>query len=164
MAVGRIVRPHGLRGLLVVDSPMNLADRLLRGTTVYLGGKRSPVEVQSVQPHGSGFLVGLAGVRDREAAEARRDAVVYAVAADLRPLAPGVHYRSEVVGLAVRTEQGETVGRVARVLPSPAHDLYEIVDPQGRTFLLPASRAFILGMDTEAGVMTVRLVPGLRPE
>ena len=164
MAVGRIVRPHGLRGLLVVDSEMDLDARLHPGMTVYLGVDRSPVELQSVQPHAGRFLIGLAGVVDRETAEAQRDTLVYALESDLRPLGPGVLYRSEVIGLMVRTEEGEMVGRVERVLPSPAHDLYEIRGPDGRTFLLPASRAFVLALDPAAGTMTVRLVPGLRPE
>lgn len=164
MAVGRIVRPHGLHGLLVVDSGMDLDARLHPGMIVYLGVDRSPVELQSVQPHAGRFLIGLAGVVDRETAEAQRDTMVYALESDLRPLAPGVLYRSEVIGLTVRTEEGEMVGRVERVLPSPAHDLYEIRGPDGRTFLLPASRAFVLALDPAAGTMTVRLVPGLRPE
>jgi len=164
MAVGRIVRPHGLRGLLVVDSGMDLDARLTPGMTVFLGDDRSPVELQLVQPHGHRFLIGLAGVVDRKTAEAQKDTLVYAVESDLRPLAPGVLYRSEVIDLTVRTEEGEMVGRVERVLPSPAHDLYEIRVPDGRTFLLPASRAFVLALDPAAGTMTVRLVPGLRPE
>lgn len=164
MAVGRIVRPHGLRGLLVVDSAMDLAARLPEGTTVYLGEDRTPVELQSVQAHGERFLIGLAGVSDRETAEARRDLVMRAATADLRPLAPGVLYRSEVVGLQVRTQDGEAVGKVARVLSSPAHDLYEIEETDGSAFLLPATRAFVLEIDPAAGVMVVRLIPGLRGE
>lgn len=164
MAVGRIVRPHGLRGLLVVESGMDLEARLHPGMTVYLGADRLPVELLSVQSHGRRYLIGLAGVVDRESAEAQRDTLVYALESDLRPLAPGVLYRSEVIGLTVRTEDGEVVGRVERVLPSPAHDLYEIRGLDGRTFLLPASRAFVLALDPTAGTMTVRLVPGLRPE
>ncbi|MGH2605716.1 MAG: ribosome maturation factor RimM [Anaerolineales bacterium] len=164
MAVGRIVRPHGLRGLLVVDSGMDLEARLPPGTTVYLGSDRLPVELQSVQSHGRKYLIGLAGVVDRETAEAQRDTLVYALESDLRPLAPGVLYRSEVIGLTVRTEDGETIGRVERVLPSPAHDQYEIRMDDGRTFLLPATRAFVVGLDVEGGVLMVRLVPGLRPD
>lgn len=164
MAVGRIVRPHGLRGMLVVVSDMDLGERLHPGMTVYLGDDRTPALLQSVQPHGGRFLISLAGVVDRESAQAQRDKLVYAVEVDLQPLAPGVHYRSEIIGLTVRTEEGETVGRVDRILPSPAHDLYEIMGPDGRTFLLPATRAFVLALDPAAGTMTVRLVPGLRPD
>lgn len=162
MAVGRIVRPHGLRGLLVVDSGMDLEARLHPGMTVYLGAERLPVELQSVQSHGRRYLIGLARVVDRETAEAQRDTIVYALETDLRPLAPGVLYRSEVIGLTVRTEDGEAIGRVERVLPSPAHDLYEIAEPDGKTFLIPATSAFVLAVDPAEGVVTVRLIPGLR--
>jgi 16S rRNA processing protein RimM len=123
-----------------------------------------PVVLRSLQLHQGRFLIELEGCSNRTAAESWRGAVVHVRQADLAPLGADVHYQRDVIGLRVQTEDGETIGRVERILPSRAHDLYEVRDTQGRSFLLPASKAFVRAIDLEAGVMTVRLVPGLRPD
>lgn len=164
MVVGRIVRPHGLRGLVIVETPMDLLGRLPPQGVLYLGADHKPVSVQSLQIHQGRVLMGLEGYASREQAEALRDTVVCALESDLAPLASGEHYREQVIGLAVRTEGGETVGLIERILPSAAHDVFEVRQPDGSSFLLPASEAFILALDPEAGTITVRLIPGLRPQ
>ncbi|MEX0788701.1 MAG: ribosome maturation factor RimM [Anaerolineales bacterium] len=163
LVVGRIVRPHGLRGLVIVETPMDLLGRLPSQAVLYLGADHQPAKVESLQIHQGRVLMGLEGCASREGAEALRETVVSVLESDLAPLASGEHYREDVVGLAVKTEDGEMVGRIERILPSAAHDLFEVRQADGSSFLLPASEAFVLALDPEAGTVTVRLIPGLRP-
>jgi 16S rRNA processing protein RimM len=142
---------------------MDLLGRLPPEAVLYLGDDHKPVRVASLQIHQGRVLMGLEGVARREQAEELRDTVLFVLESDLAPLAVGEHYRDQVIGLAVRTEDGETVGRIERILPSAAHDLFEVRQADGSSFLLPASKAFVLALDPEGGTVTVRLIPGLRP-
>ena len=67
----------------------------------------------------------------------------------------------DLIGIRAVLEDGTPVGVLKSVLPNPAHDLYEIEKPDGSSFLLPAVKAFIVSVDTGAGIMTVRLIEGL---
>jgi 16S rRNA processing protein RimM len=74
--------------------------------------------------------------------------------------AEGEFYAREVIGLKVRTIDGEELGEVTEILVTGANDVYVVQGPRGE-ILLPARVEVIKGIDVEAGVMTVELLPGL---
>ena len=142
---------------------MDLARRLLVGTTVRPGRAGSGMEVRAIREHQNRYALALSGIQDREAAEVMRETILYARESDLAPLAPGERYARQVVGLRVVTGAGESVGTIERVQAAPAHDLWEVRQPDGRAFLLPATAPFVQSVDEKAGLVTVRLIPGVRP-
>jgi 16S rRNA processing protein RimM len=115
--VGRVVKPHGLRGEVIVELVTNRFERLDPGSV--LGGPAGPLEVVRSSPHQGRFIVAFAGVADREAADALRDAVLSAEALD-DPDALWVH---ELVGAEVEDVAGASLGRVVAVEANPASDL-----------------------------------------
>jgi 16S rRNA processing protein RimM len=72
----------------------------------------------------------------------------------------GEFYAREVIGLKVRTIEGEALGEVTEILVTGANDVYVVKGERGET-LLPARVEVIKGIDVEAGTMTVELLPGL---
>ncbi|HSH22787.1 MAG TPA: hypothetical protein VK975_01865, partial [Acidimicrobiales bacterium] len=95
-----MVKPHGLRGEVIVELVTNRFERLDPGSV--LGGPAGPLEVVRSSPHQGRFIVAFAGVADREAADALRDAVLSAEALD-DPDALWVH---ELVGAEVEDVAG----------------------------------------------------------
>lgn len=124
-------------------------------------GDLHAVEVEGVRRQGAVMLLKLAGTDTVEAARSLAGAAVAVPWAERVPLQPGAFYVSEIVGLRVRTEEGETLGRVAEVIRTAAHDLYRVEGPGGE-ILLPATQQVVRAVDLEGGEMVVALPAGLR--
>ena len=74
-------------------------------------------------------------------------------------LPEGSYFLQDILGARVVDEQGKEIGRLAEVLERPASRIYVV---QGETeHLIPAVPEFILKIDAEAGVVTVRLIEGM---
>jgi 16S rRNA processing protein RimM len=159
VTLGRIVRPHGVRGELVIE-PERATGPLEPGETVYVGEQAEPHQVQTMRHHRARWLLRLAGCEDREAAEAFRGMIVQ-VEREREALPPGQHHAGEVVGLAVFTEAGEPLGEVTEIIVTGANDVYVVTGPGGDV-LLPAIPDVIRQVDLEARRMTVHLLEGLR--
>jgi 16S rRNA processing protein RimM len=117
LEVGRVLRPHGLRGEVVVHLVTDRTERLAAGAM--LSSSAGDLEVVRASPHRHRWIVSFAGVRDREGAEALRDVVLRA-APLVDPEALWVHelHGSEVVDVA-----GRHLGIVTAVEANPASDL-----------------------------------------
>ncbi len=120
LEVGRIGRPHGLRGEVVVSLTSNRNERVAAGSV--LTAPSGPLTVVSSRPHKGRFIVVFEGVTDREAAEALRGSVLSA-----EPLVdPDELWVHDLVGAIVIDQDGVERGTVIRVLENPASDLLEL--------------------------------------
>ncbi|HXQ62928.1 MAG TPA: hypothetical protein VN796_11380 [Acidimicrobiales bacterium] len=121
--MGRIVRPHGLRGEVVVDLVSNRAERSVPGSVFVTDG--GELRIESSRPFGRRWLVTFAGVHGIDAAERLRDRVLRAEPID-DPSALWVH---ELVGSAVVSRvDGRQLGTVTAVVANPVSDLLELDD------------------------------------
>jgi 16S rRNA processing protein RimM len=170
VVIARIVRPHGLKGEVVVESLSDFPDRFdgLRSVVLLAPeGGADPatardVRVTGVKQHRQGAILALAGVTTPEGAEALRGTLVGVLRGEEVPLGPGEYYDFQLVGLAVVTTGGEPLGTLREVLHYPANDVYEVWDEErGREVLLPAAGNMIREVDLERGVMIVELLDGL---
>lgn len=159
--LGSVIRPHGVRGELVVDAPPTAADDLADVETVYLGEPAQPHTLSHVRWHRGRLLIQLAGVDDRDAAEAYRGLPVLIERVELPPLAPGVYYQRQIIGLTVLTDTGETLGPITAILETGANDVY-VVRGSGRELLIPAAPGVVQSVDLAAGRLIVHLPDGLR--
>jgi len=164
LVAGRIVRPHGVRGALVLEAASDLIGQFKPGQAVFLGDATRTVHIASLQPHGGRYLLYLKGISSREAAEQLRGLPLLLNAEDLEPLPEGVYYRWEIVGLRVLEQDGAELGTVIEVLSTGANDVYEVERGDGRKVLLPAITSVIRQIDLEAGILRVDLPPGLIDE
>jgi 16S rRNA processing protein RimM len=116
LEVGHIVRPHGLRGEVVVELVTDRTDRLAPGSLLQTDGRA--LTVASARPHQDRYLVTFEGVGDRSGAEALIGTVLRAHSVD-DPDAVWVH---DLIGSLVRETDGTERGRVVCVQANPAHD------------------------------------------
>lgn len=99
-------------------------------------------------------------VTDRNGAEGLQGCSVY-IREDERALLPeGEFYVDQILGFAVAGDTGRDFGLLTDVLMTPANDVY--VTDSGA--LIPAAGDFVIKVDTDARVITVRDVPGLLAE
>ena len=76
LEVGRVLRPHGLRGEVVVRLVTDRTERLATGAVLF--SSVGDLEVVRASPHHDRWIVSFAGVTDRDGAEALRDVVLRA--------------------------------------------------------------------------------------
>ena len=112
-----MVKPHGLRGEVVVELSTNRTERLAPGTVLF--SDRGLLEVLRSSPHHHRWIVAFAGVADHAGAEALRGAVLSAEALD-DPAELWVH---ELVDAEVVDVAGAVLGTVVAVEANPASDL-----------------------------------------
>lgn len=146
--MGRIIKPHGLAGEVVVDLVTDRVERLDPGSV--LSTPQGPLTVRSSRPHHDRHLVRFDSSSDRNSAEELRGRILSAA-----PIEDGeglwVH---QLVGCVLRTGGGEERGLVTAVVGNPGGDLLELTDGS----LVPV--AFIVD-GPAGGVVTVEVPDGL---
>jgi 16S rRNA processing protein RimM len=121
--VGRIDRPHGLRGEMVVHFVSNRAERSAPGSAFVTD--RGELRIERSRPFGRRWLVTFSGVDDFAEAERLRGTVLRGLPLE-DPSALWVH---ELVGAAVIDHSdGRRLGEVRAVVANPASDLLELDD------------------------------------
>ena len=161
LAVGRVLRPHGVRGELLLASLTDFPEHLSEQKTIYLGEPPVPHALTGVRIHRGQLIIRLADSHDRDSADLFRDQLVQIEAQTAAPLPPGMYYHHQLLGLAVYTEEGEHLGELAEVLETGANDVYVVKGPQGE-LLLPVIADVIRGVDLAGRRLTVHLLDGLR--
>jgi len=154
--VGRLRRPHGVKGEMLMEVLTGFPERLHPGKEVYIGEQHEPARLRSLRPNDKMLLVGLAGIETPEEAGRFRNALVFVRAADLPPLPEGEYYHHELIGMVVKNERGEILGELIAVLETGANDVYEVRTPGGDDLLLPAVEDVILDVNPGQRTMTVR--------
>jgi 16S rRNA processing protein RimM len=148
--VGRILKPHGLAGEVVVDLFTDRRERLAPGTV--LGAGAATLTVTAARPHQGRYLVRFAGVGDREAAEGLRGTALTAEA----PPEDGTLWVHRLIGARVSDRRGRDLGPVTGVEANPAADLLVL---EGGA-LVPLTFV-VAGPEGDPPVLTVELPDGL---
>jgi 16S rRNA processing protein RimM len=162
LAVGRVVRPHGVRGVLRIEPYSAAIGELHAGSKVFLGPDGVPATVTSANAQARGYLLSLRECLDRESAEKWRGAEVRVPVEAVPPLPDGTYYHGDILGLAVVSADNENLGQVVDILQTGANDVYVVRDAENHELLLPAIASVIREVDLAAGRLVVELIPGLR--
>ena len=163
LAVGKLGRPHGLHGEMLMVVLTDFPERLQPGVVLYIGPQHQPLRLKSQRWHDRMMLVAFDGYSVREEASQLRNQLVQVRADDRPPLPEGEYYHHQLLGLQVVDEADELLGQLVEILETGANDVYVVHTPAGAQVLLPAIDAVILGVDLARGEMRVHLLPGLLP-
>ncbi|MCU0270181.1 MAG: ribosome maturation factor RimM [Acidimicrobiales bacterium] len=125
LEVGRVERPHGLRGEVLVRLVSDHPARLRPGSVLRAGGRM--LTVGAARPHQQRWLVVLEGVGTREEADALRGVTLEAEPLD-DPEDPGALWVHELVGATVVDRSGRVRGEVEALQANPASDLLVLRD------------------------------------
>lgn len=160
VAVGLILGSHGNDGSLRVKTLSDVPHRFDPGQELYLGGQARRIRAAAFRPPQQ-VILKLAGLDTPAAARAWAGTEVTVPATAVPPLPPGEYFHFQLMGLQVLTESGEDLGRLSEIIITGSNDVYVVSGPAGET-LLPALAQVVRQVDLAAGVMTVRLLEGLR--
>ena len=161
--VGRIGRPHGVRGEATVEVRTDDPDARFRvGTALRTDpADRGPLTITGARWHREVLLLAFAGYDSREEIEALRDTLLEVPVADLPALQdPDTYYDHQLVGLAVRLVDGTPLGEVAAVRHEGA-ELLVVRRTGGGELLVPFVRAMVPTVDVDGGVVVIDPPEGL---
>jgi 16S rRNA processing protein RimM len=189
LVVGLIVRPHGIRGEVVVDVRTDEPEQRFAPGSVLVtdrGRVASPaaaapgdgpagpdgpdgrwvappaLTVEAARPHQGRLIIEFDGIHDRNLAEELRGILLCVDSADLPPSDdPDEFNDHELVGLAAVDTAGEALGEVVAIDHAPASDLLVLRRPDGRTALVPFVRAIVPEVDVAGGRVVLTPPEGL---
>lgn len=176
VVVGRIGRPHGIRGELSVEPRTDEPERRFADGAVLdtrKGAHEGTLTVASTRWHQGRLLVHFEGVQDRNHAEELRGTELRTtIDPDELPDDPEEFYDHQLVDLRVEDLDGNEVGRVVGVEHNGAQDLL-LIRPSTRrqapdgagsgseTVLFPFVQALVPEVDVAGGRIVVDDRPGL---
>jgi 16S rRNA processing protein RimM len=165
LVVGKLRRPHGLRGEILMEVITDFPERLKRGLEIFVGEEHRPLRIDSLRKNDQTILIAFEGFPTPEAVGEFRNQYVYVRAEDRPPLPEGEYYHHQLIGLRVVSEEGQALGTLTYIMDmAGANDVYVITPEHGPEILLPALTETILEVDLERGEMKVHLLPGLLPD
>lgn len=169
--VGRIGRPHGIRGEVTVeprtDEPGN---RFAPGAVLHLqptadDPRDRTLTVEGMHWHSGRLLLAFEEILDRKDAEGVRNRILEVERGqDEQPEDPDEYYDSALIDCQVRLAGGPAIGTVTEVLHLPGQDMLAISDLNGREVLIPFVEAIVPSVDIRAKVITITPPPGLLDE
>jgi 16S rRNA processing protein RimM len=160
LLVGRIARPHGIRGQVIVNPETDFPEERFTVGRVLLVGPADRTlerEILAVRFHQGRPILTLDGVQTMDEAEALAGADVWLPQATVDPLPPGTYYRHDLIGCEVRDASDGLVGRVTAV-EGTLDRSYLVVDGD---VMLPLVDGICLAVDLAARRIVVNPPEGL---
>jgi 16S rRNA processing protein RimM len=161
--LGRIVNLHGVRGEVRVLPHNPDSDLLEKARTVFVSGPGDRCEEYAVlgaRAHKRFILLRLRDVDSPAAAERLVGRPVCIPAAELPPAGPHEYYHCDLMGCAVRTDDGEDLGVVEEVMATGSNDVC-VVRGRGREHLIPLVADIVVDVRVSERVIVIRPIPGL---
>jgi 16S rRNA processing protein RimM len=161
--VGRITKPHGLKGELKFV-PFLVDDEILTCLNqIYLETSRgSPTQwqVESLRGSGAKLILKLKGCNSIEDAKDLAGQTLSAPREEFAKLPEGEYYRFDILGLDVFDEDGLGYGKVTDVIVTGSNDVYAVSDGK-KEMLLPMIDEVIKKIDLEERKLIFHIIEGL---
>lgn len=163
LIIGRVAKPHGVHGELIVEIITDFPERLSAGSRFGVGPDEGPeefFEAHHVRYHKGRWLLGVTGLRSRDEVESWRGRYLFLPEQSLEELPEGYVYEHHLVGLECVDPEGRPLGTVT-ALDDAGGQTRLVVRRGRREFLVPWVPELVQDVDREQGTVTVRPIPGL---
>jgi 16S rRNA processing protein RimM len=161
--IGRIIKPHGVRGAVKVEPITEVPKRYADLDNVFIGTEDQPgemFEIARVQFQNKIVILMLKGIESRSQAEALRNSFIHIPADQVLALPDGSIYIFDLIGLPVYTNKNEYIGTVTNYLEYPANNVF-VVEYEDRELLIPDVPDIVKDVDLDAGKILINPIPGL---
>jgi len=157
VAVGRVRRPTGIKGALLVEVYSGDPNRFAVGEFVIVND--SEFEIVDTGKSGDSAKLTFASIDSIEKAQQFRDSEIFVPAEALPENPPGVYYHYELMGISVETIDGQQLGTLTEILETGSNDVF-IVTPKSEPgskkpteILIPVLDGVIVTVDKDSHTM-----------
>jgi 16S rRNA processing protein RimM len=159
--IGRIARPHGIRGHVIVNPDTDFAgERFREGVRLLVGTDARPMKVTAARFQQGRPVIALEGIETMNDAERLAGAELKLPASEIPALPEGTFHRFELVGCEVRDQAGKVIGEVAAV-EGPMDNSRLVIDAPHGEILIPMVADICVEIAPAEKRITVRLPEGL---
>ena len=170
VAVGRIIGAHGVEGEIRVKATSDVPGRFDEGTRLFVSKDGIVPEMRTYRIDKSRttgskgndvLIISFQGFRDRDQALRLSGFWLCVAQSDVPSAEEGEFFHYQLIGLKVRTVEGEDLGEVSEVLVTGSNDVYVVTGGE-KEVLVPALSKVVREIDIDSGFMVVDLPEGLR--
>lgn len=158
VAIGRIIKPFGVKGDVRVQSLSDVPGRFEGLQQVFVetpSGTTMETTVKRVRKDRDSYVIGLAALSSPEAAATYRGSLIKIPQGASPALPDGRYYEFQLVGMTVFDERGESLGILEEILQTASHPVF-VVRRAGHERLIPGTRTAISEVDVDGRTLVVR--------
>lgn len=163
LLVGKVIKPHGYKGLIQVWSYAGTKGSFqYSGTVFFKKDNQEPLEysVLEVNPHKKIFLMRVEGLDTYEEVNGFRGAKILVNKDHLAKESDDEYFWFELIGLRVYLDTGKYLGIIKEIIPTGSNDVY-VVKLNDSEFLIPAIHEVVKNIDLSKGEMVISAMDGL---
>ena len=160
--VGRINRPHGIKGEIELSVLTDYPQRFKPEASFLLSppvDDLDVVNVENVKSKKNVLILKLKEINGRDGAERLRGHNLAIRDEDLMNLSSDSFWHFELIGLRVTTVDGRELGVIKEILSGQGHDIFVVRN--SKEYLIPAVKKVIKDVQIEEGQMVISPTPGL---
>lgn len=158
LSIGRIRKPHGVRGEMTLEVLTDFPNRIAPGLNIFIGEKKQENRIRSVRQASKGLIIALDDVINPETAAHFSNQIIFIESQSLPKLPKGHYYHHDFIGIRVIDDENRELGVVEEILTTGSNDVY-VIRSQGvgtGEILLPAIKDVILDIDLASHIMKVK--------
>ena len=165
LRVGVITSPHGIKGEVKVFPTTDDAKRFkeLKKVILDTGKEYIPMEIEHVKFFKNMVILKFKGYDNINEIEKYKSRDLLITRDQAVDLAPDEYFITDLIGLAVVSDQGVELGTLKDVLETGANDVYVVAMKDGKELMLPAIGDCILNVDLEQRLSLIHISEPTRP-
>ena len=160
LCIGQFIGPHGVRGLVKLRSFTEIPEAIFDYAPLLAEDGNRTFKITAKSAAKDHFIITVAGVTDREAAEALRGDKIYIPRDILPETRADEFYDADLIGLSVFDAEGKDYGKTLALHDHGAGVFLEIGHTHKDSFMLPFKDAFVPEVDLEAGKLRIDVPEG----
>lgn len=162
LAVGKLRRPHGVHGEILLTLWTQIPGIVKPGVEVYVGYDHKAVHINNVRRHKNDLIISFDEFQIREEVGLLSNQILQINKRSLPALDDDEYYLHQIIGMSVVNEEDDSIlGTVSQILETGANDVYIVRTQDGKEIMIPAIEEVIRVIDIEKKTLWIRLLPGL---
>lgn len=160
--VGQIINTHGIKGEVKVYPLTDDVQRFKQLDKIYIEKDNAITEykIESTMLSNGFAILKIDGIDDLITAESYKNCYLQINRENAVKLPKGSYFISDIIGLEVKTVEGESLGIIKDLFQTGANDVY-VVAYKGKELLIPAIKEVVKEIDIKNKTVTVKLLEGM---
>ncbi len=164
--VGKILKPHGIKGSVKAEVITSFPEHFLELKTVFIEqeNQKQAYSIEEARLSDRFVFIKFSEINSVEQAETLRNKYIFITADQLTPLQEDEYYIHDLIGLTVVDEEGRMLGQISDVWSYLANDVYVLQTPDKKEKLIPAIKSVVKAVNLKERTMTVHVLEGMLDE